>query len=250
MSDYYNAKRTRNLFGLKSEEPFKISRTKIEAFVNCPRCFYLDVKMGIGQPPGYPLSLNSAVDRLLKKEFDIHRADKSRHPLMEEYGIDAVPYLHEDINIWREARKGISYIHAPTNFLVYGGIDDIWQNSKGELHIVDYKATAKSSEVTIDEDWQMSYKRQMEVYQWLFKKNNFNVSKIGYFVYCNGITDKEAFDKKIEFNIKVIPYEGNDDWIEGTLKEMKKCLTSDELPNSGDNCDYCAYRNEVKKIEK
>lgn len=250
MSDYYNPKRTRNLFNPSSEEPFKISRTKIEAFVNCPRCFYLDVRTGTGQPPGYPLSLNSAVDRLLKKEFDIHRVEKTRHPLMEEYGIDAVPYQHEDIDAWRDVRRGISYFHPKTNFLVYGGVDDVWQNSKGEIHVVDYKATAKSSEVTIDEEWQMSYKRQMEIYQWLFKKNDFNVSDVGYFVYCNGDVDREAFDKKIEFNIKVIPYKGNGDWIEGVLIDMKKCLMSDKLPESGDDCDFCAYRKEVGKIEK
>ena len=47
--------------------------------------------MGIGQPPGYPFSLNSAVDTLLKKEFDMHRAKGTAHPLMDAYGLDAVP---------------------------------------------------------------------------------------------------------------------------------------------------------------
>ncbi len=249
MSEYYNPKKTRNLFVPESAEPFKLSRTKIESFMNCPRCFYLEMRLGISQPPGYPFSLNNAVDKLLKKEFDIHRAKNSKHPFMEEYGIDAVPYMHENINVWRDARKGISYIHEPTNFLVYGGIDDIWLNSKGEIHIVDYKATSKNSEVTIDEEWQISYKRQMEVYQWLFEKNGFNVSDIGYFVYCNGKSDKEAFDKKIEFEVKIIPYKGNWKWIEPAINSAKKCLMSDKMPESGLDCAYCAYRKEAAKVE-
>jgi len=66
----------------------------------------------------------------------------------------------------------------------------------GEIIIVDYKATAKSGDMTIDADWQMAYKRQMEVYQWLVRQQGFTVSDTGYFVYCNG-QDAEAFDGRI-----------------------------------------------------
>ncbi|MDD3156417.1 MAG: hypothetical protein PHP14_03375 [Candidatus Pacebacteria bacterium] len=74
------------------KQPFKLSRTKIENFIKCPRCFYLDRKLGISQPPGYPFTLNSAVDALLKKEFDVYRADQKIHPLMATYGVKAVPF--------------------------------------------------------------------------------------------------------------------------------------------------------------
>ena len=93
--------------------------------------------------------------------------------------------------------KGIQYHHKPTTFIISGGIDDVWINPQGELHIVDYKATSKKGEVSLDADWQISYKWQMEIYQWLFRRNNFKVSLIGYFIYCNGKTDREAFDKKL-----------------------------------------------------
>ena len=55
-----------------------------------------------------------------------------------------------------------------------------------------------------DADWQDGYKRQMEIYQWLLRKNGLDVSDTGYFVYCNGKTDKEAFDGKLEFDIEFI----------------------------------------------
>ena len=53
----------------------------------------------------------------------------------------------------------------------------------------------------------------MEVYQWLFRKNVFKVSNTGYFLYCNGNTDKEAFDVRLNFDVKIIPYRGNTDWV-------------------------------------
>ena len=86
-------------------------------------------------------------------------------------------------------------------------MDDLWKNAQGELIVVDYKSTSKDGEVNIDAEWQGAYKRQMEFYQWLLRKNGFKVSDTGYFVYCNGRRDREAFDGKLEFDIKIIPSE-------------------------------------------
>lgn len=168
---------------------------------------------------------------------------------MESYNVNAVPLQHKDLNTWRENFEGVQYVHEPTNFLVTGAVDDIWVNPKGEFIVVDYKATSKDSEVTLDADWQDGYKRQMEIYQWLLRKNGFKVSDTGYFVYCNGRRDKKAFDGVLEFSIKLIPYTGNDGWIDSALIQAKKCLMSDEMPFSSSSCDFCKYRNALKKVE-
>ncbi|MDD5738816.1 MAG: PD-(D/E)XK nuclease family protein [Candidatus Pacebacteria bacterium] len=234
------------------KEPYRISRSKIDLFLNCPRCFYLDRKLGIPQPPGFPFTLNTAVDTLLKKEFDIHRAKQTAHPFIEKYGLDnVVPYQNELMDEWRNALSGgICYLHQSTNFYITGGVDDVWENTKTkELIIVDYKATSKDGEVNLDADWQIGYKRQMEVYQWLFRQNGFKVSDIGYFVYCNGITDKQAFDGKLEFDVKLLPYKGNPSWIEQTLFDIKACLESETIPESSFNCPYCNYRKAVRILK-
>lgn len=251
MSQYYNPNRKRNIYDPNSLELFRLSRGKIDNFITCPRCFYMDRRLGVGQPPGYPFSLNSAVDKLLKKEFDIHRAKGTKHPLCDKYGIDAVPLAHEKIDEWRDSlRGGITVRVDSTNVVITGGVDDMWVNPAGEYIVVDYKATAKDGEVSLDAEWQDGYKRQMEIYQWLFRKNGFKVSDTGYFVYCNGNLDKEAFDGKLEFEIKIIPYTGDTSWVEGTILKAIECLKSDVLPESGADCDFCKYRDAVREIEK
>jgi hypothetical protein len=247
MSEYYTGKRKKNIFNPDSVAPFKISRSKIDLYLRCPRCFYIDRRLGISPPPGYPFTLNSAVDALLKREFDIYREKQTQHPVMKAYGIEAVPFKHERLSLWRNTLKGgIEYLHKPTNFIVTGAVDDIWTDTKGQIYIVDYKATAKTAEVTIDAEWQESYKKQMEVYQWLFRRNRFNVSPIGYFVYCNGLTDKENFNARLEFDIKIISYNGNDNWIESIIVDMHKCLVNSKIPEYSPQCDYCTY---IKAIE-
>ncbi len=244
-------RRTRGLYDSLSGEPFVISRSKIDLFANCQRCFYLDQRLGIKRPDSFPFTLNNAVDILLKKEFDVHRSHKSVHPLLKQYGVDAVPFQHEKLELWRDAlRHGVKYLYKPTNFLVRGGIDDVWVDKDGKLIIVDYKATSKDTEVNIDAEWQDAYKRQVEVYQWLFRQNGFSVSPIAYFVYVNAKRDREAFDGKLEFDVKLIPYEGDDNWIEGTLQDIKKCLDKNSIPPANSNCDYCAYRKIVSEVEK
>jgi len=241
--------RIRNLFDPAAKTPFKLSRSKIENFTRCARCFYLDRRLGIGQPSMPPFNLNTAVDTLFKKEFDIHRAAGKAHPLMEKYGVDAVPYAHELLDEWRENFKGIQYHHKPTNFLVTGAIDDLWVNPAGELIVVDYKSTSKDAEITLDDQWKDSYKRQMEIYQWLFRQSGFPVANTGYFVYANGRTDRKAFDGKLEFDVTVLPYTGDDSWVEEALDAAHDCLMSDDLPEPNSTCEYCHYRAEAAKVE-
>ena len=169
---------------------------------------------------------------------------------MDSYGIEAIPFQHEKMDIWRENFTGVETFYEPANFVVFGAVDDIWVDKNNTLMVVDYKATSKDEEVNLDAEWQDGYKRQMEVYQWLLRQNGFKVSDTGYFVYANGKRDREAFDGKLEFDIKIIPYEGKADWIEKTLMNMKKFLDSDELPKSSPNCDYCSYINSVSNATK
>ena len=223
--------------------PFRVSRSKIDLFIECPRCFYMDRRLGIPRPPGFPFSLNNAVDELLKKEFDGYRAAGEPHPIMVQNGLDAVPFAHPEMDAWRDAlRRGVRTVHEPTGFEVTGGVDDVWQDPFGRLIVVDYKATAKRGEVSLDAEWQDGYKRQVEVYQWLLRQNGFDVSDTAYFVYVNGDLAAPAFENRLSFKPKLLAHVGRTDWIEPTLVEMLACLSSDAAPGPSEGCDYCTYR--------
>src|SRR3989338_5742666 len=248
MSGYYKPDRNPNWnYGGGN---FRLSRSKISLYMECKRCFYIDNKLGTARPPGFPFNLNSAVDALFKKEFDIHRAAKSAHPLMKQYKLDVVPYQNPKMNIWREVFKGIDYKHEKTGFTVSGAVDDVWVNPKGELIIVDYKSTSKDEKIeALDQEWHNGYKHQMEVYQWLFRQNGFKVSDTGYFVYANASKDNKSFDGRLEFEVTLISYKGDDSWVEGTLMDIKKCLDSEEIPAPSEDCDYCRYREFARSEE-
>jgi CRISPR/Cas system-associated exonuclease Cas4 (RecB family) len=213
--------------------------------MQCPRCFWLEARLRIKRPSGPPFQINKAIDELFKKEFDSYRVQKKPHPLMTKYKIQAIPFEHEHLDKWRHNFSGVATTHEPTNLHIFGAVDDVWVNDEGELIVVDYKATAKNSEITLDADWQIGYKRQMEIYQWLLRQNGFEVNNRGYFVYTNGRLDLEGFNDRVEFRTKVIEYDGNDEWVEPAIKKLKDCLDSD-MPAvgkaaMGGDCDYCEY---------
>ena len=222
--------------------PVLLSRSKLSLFMECPRCFYLDLRRGIRRPSGPPFSLNNAVDLLLKREFDVHRTAGTIHPLMASAGINAVPFSHPDIDLWRSRKGGLRTIHEESGFLAYGLPDDIWIESEtGNLIIADYKATAKASEVSLDAEWQISYKRQVEFYQWVLRGMGFPVSDTAWFVYCNGDVSLSSFDEILKFNITMLSYVGNTDWIEPALRAAAETYASEEIPSPSDECSYCAY---------
>lgn len=249
MPQSYNLPRTRHVYDPASSKPFPVSRSKIDLFRRCPRCLYLDLRRGLKRPPTPPFTLNSEVDRLLKMEFDLHRVRRTKHPLMKRYKINARVMPHRDLEKWRHNFTGVRYLHAPTNLEIFGAIDDLWRNSKKEFVVVDYKATAKEGEITkLDSEWHEGYKRQMDVYQWLLRRNGYKVSDRGYFVYCNGRTDARAFDGRLEFNVTVIPHDGDDSWVEETIGKLYRCLRRARAPKASPDCEYCRYVEAVSKF--
>jgi len=237
-----------SFFNPTAAAPYPLSRSKVELFLDCPRCFYLDRRLGIARIDNMAFTLNLAVDHLLKKEFDFFRSRNEPHPAMTMFGVDAVPYRHKDLNVWRDTRTGIRALHSASNIEAFGLVDDVWQNTDGSLSIVDYKATSTGAPIVLD--GRDGYKRQLEFYQWLFRRNNFDVSDTAYLVFVNATRDRDMFDRSLEFVFSIHDYKGSDAWVEDALMGAKECLMRDVAPPSTDTCEWCIYRREAKAVEQ
>lgn len=247
--------RTSNLFDPQSDTPYPLSRYRLDLFRECPRCFYLDRRLGIDHPSWPAFTLNSAVDTLFKQEFDIHRVNGEPHPLMENYGIEAVPFDYPKMDEWRHNFKGVRSKHEATNFIIFGAIDDLWVTPDKELFVVDYKSTSTSKEIDLNDKYKQAFKKQVEIYQWLLRRQEdlrdkgYKISDQTYFVYANAGRDRQAFDRRLEFDVQIIAYEGDDSWVEDTIKDAHQCLMEEDLPDPDPQCEYCRYRQLASKYE-
>jgi len=213
----------------------------------------MDRRLSVKRPSMPGFSLNSAVDALLKNEFDLLRKDQKPHELMLMYKIDAIPYNHPDLSGWRDDAHnyvGASVLHQPTNLEVCGIVDDIWVKPNGELIIVDYKSTSTKDEISLEDKYKQGYKKQLELYQWIFRNKGFGVSNTGFFVYANATKDRDRFDGRLEFEMQLISYAGDDSWVEPKLFDIKKTLDSNEVPEPSATCEYCSYVYKVENINQ
>ena len=238
----------------ESKDPFVISRSKIEMYLKCKRCFFLDRKLSVKPPETLPFTLNSAVDALLKNDFDQARKSKTQHRYLKQFKINAIPFDHNNLETWRSNFKGIRYHHKKTNFIVTGAIDDVWMNQENnKLHMVDYKSSSTKDVDKIKylgQPWHDGWKRQLDIYGFLFKNNGFDVHETGYFLFCNAQKNLKEFDNKLNFELTMIPYELNLSWIDKTLLEIKEFLDTKDMPDYGINCDNCRFLKENNTLKK
>ena len=268
--------RHRGTYKPEHPEPYELSRSQIQSFLKCPACFWMNRVKGIKFPgmPGF--LLNTATDTLLKKDFDVYRELQQPHPFMERHGLGhLVPFKHDDFELWTKSLQlGLRASYEPADFIIGGGLDDVWHNREtDEIHIVDYKSTAgKRNEkgtalnpISLFGTYKEAYKNQMDMYQWILKQQGFNVSNTGYFVYVNGdqhfqggMLEEDADAANMKFDVQLIEYEGNSDWVEQSILDVKACLDSSDCPdhaNSGfgpkgdKQCEYAQLFEQMQEHE-
>ena len=237
-----------------SEDAFTVSRTRIQKFLDCKRCFYLQNRMGIKVLKSLPFRLNSATDTLLKKTFDAARRKQEPHRYFKRDNINLVPFSHEKIDEWRENFQGIKYHYKKANLMVQGAVDDILIDLKTkELSPIEFKSTQTKDGASVKylgKPHHKFWKNQLEVYGYLLEKNDFKISEDAYIVFCNADISQEEWSEKLNFDVQVINYKMDFKWVESTLNKIKELLIQDNIPNFNDNnCDMCRYLIEHNKIE-
>ena len=247
---------------------FKISRSRFDDFMTCPRCFYLKVNKGFMSPSTPGWTLNTLTDTLLKKEFDECREKQIPHRIMTKYNLEhLVPYASEKIkdkngndklliDEWRDSlHYGIKHRFKDTNIILQGGVDDVWFNTKSkELVIADYKSQHKKEDVLqetyFNDPYKEGYQRQLDYYAYILKGMGYEVSTDAYFYICNAKEVDEGFHGKMLFDEVLIHYKIKTDYLEDEIQKMIDVMNSTEIPNSHDSCENCAYARQRSVIDK
>jgi hypothetical protein len=110
--------------------------------------------------------------------------------------------------------------------------------------VVDYKSTSKKDIPSLEGGFGDSYKRQMDIYQWLLDRAGYPVNQIGFFLYVNGVKDGGFFDGttgRMFFTTTLIPYRGDTSWVDETVSNAVSCFQSDQIPRIQGECDTCRY---------
>jgi len=214
---------------------YKLSPSSLNLFLECPRCFWLQLVKKERRPPTPFPSLPNGMDMILKTHFDNFMEKNKLPPELKELKGYKLFKDKEILKIWRSNFKGIQYLDKKSNILLRGAVDNIL-TKKDKLIVLDYKTRG----YPVKEDTHEHYINQMDLYNFLLRKNKYKTEDYTYliFYYPNKVTEtgEVIFDTKL-IKVKTSPKRG-----EKVFKEAIKVLQGKE-PKESKDCGFCKLRN-------
>ncbi len=214
-------------------KPIQLSPNSLNLYLECPHCFWLDKNLGIKRPPPYPYALNSAVDALLKEEFDAYRAKNLPHPMLKENNIKAHLFSNQKLlNQWRNNFAGIRFFDPDLQATLFGAVDDVLEFDDGKIAPLDYKSTGSSAANVYDR-----FQLQLDTYTFLMEKNGFGTPRKGYLAFY--IVDKsKGFIDRLPFRKEMIEIETNPSDIYEIFKDAVQILKQPTPPEHSQDCQF------------
>src|SRR3989344_4986275 len=217
--------------------PYKLSPTSINLMLECPRCFWLQLVKKIKRPEGIFPSLPGGMDMILKKYFDKFMQRGELPPEIREYGIENGYKLFSDkakLDVWRSNFKGIQYKDKTSGILLRGAVDNILEKGK-KLVVLDYKTRG----YPLKEDTHEHYQVQMNIYNFLLRKNGYDTTDYAYllFYYPREVTETG----EVIFDTKLIKINTSVNNGEKVFRKAVEILSGDE-PNPNKTCIWCKFR--------
>jgi len=222
----------------------QLSPNSLNLYYECKLCFWLDKSQGIRRPQPYPYGLNTAVDLLLKEEFDKYRKKRELHPLLVAYNIPAKLFKNQRlIDEWRNNFKGIRFYDAEVDATLFGAVDDILEFTDGKLAPLDYKSTGSRVAKIYDR-----FQLQMDVYTYLLEKNGYKTVRKGCLAFY--VVDKEnGFEDRLPFKKEIHIIDTDPSYIPGIFKEAVGLLRGPKPLEHSADCQYGKWLKEISKFQ-
>ena len=220
-----------------------LSPNSLNLYLECQQCFWLDKKQGIRRPPPYPYALNSAVDVLLKEEFDAYRKRGELHPMIKDNKLKAKLFDNQRLlDQWRDNFQGIRYFDKDLNASFFGAVDDILEFEGGKLAPLDYKSTGSKVANVYDR-----FQLQLDGYTFLLEKNGYKTNRKGYLAFY--IVDKDkGFIDRLPFRKEMHEIETNPSDIYEIFKDAVDVLKSDNVPEHSKDCLFGKWIGAANKF--
>lgn len=235
-----------------SSPVWRLSRSQLDLSLECARCFWR-LRRGCPRPPGLPFTLNSAIDRRLKTEFDDFRQRRAAHPGMPSH---LTPFQDWRLDRWRNTFQGVEHLFEP-GIVVCGAVDDLWTDGS-QVYVADYKATGSKNVRCWPRD-----KRQLEIYSWLLKKNGLAVAPVGYRLVAHADPNVLKFTlfelaerpqpARLIFRLRCEEVRLDDRWVESAVHGAIEISKLREAPVAGGvdgPCNYCDFLSRAVKLER
>ena len=217
----------------------KLSPSSLNLFLNCPRCFWLQIVKKVKRPSGAFPSLPSGMDKVLKEHFDRFMEKDEIPPELKQQDCIKGCSLFNDktlLKLWRSNLKGIQYTDKESGVVLHGAIDNLLVKGK-KFIVIDYKTRG----FPLKEDTHKSYQNQMDLYNFLLRENGYQTEDYTYllFYYPNKVTETG----EVIFDTKLIKIATNPENGKEVFNNAIKLLQKKEPPEASEECEFCKWGN-------
>lgn len=224
----------------------RLSPSALNIFLECPRCFWLEKKMGIKRPRGIFPSLPGGMDTVIKSYFDKYRL---RGELPPEIIGKVEGKLISDMALlkrWRNWKTtNLRYRDDSLNAVLSGALDDCLVH--GGIYIpLDYKT--RGSPLTSDP--RKYYQNQLDCYCLMLDSSGYRTKGLSYLVYY--WPEEVSEGGMVRFAVNAIKIETD---IASAVRIFENAvnLLSTGIPDASPDCEYCTLvdrRREQTKLRR
>jgi len=219
-----------------------LSSSRLSLFVECPRCFWLDVNAGIRRPDTVFPSLPAGLDAQFKRYFDLFRAAGALPPEVR----GKVPgRLFDDVETlkrWRDWKRGIRYTPSWAEVELMGALDECLVDDDGFLYPMDYKTRGYAPKA----ETHAFYQDQMNLYTLLLEGNGHRTKRLAYLLYFHPVEVRER--GLVQFEVSVQELTTDPAGAECLVKEALGALGG-PVPASAVSCGFCAWSRLLRRWE-
>lgn len=212
----------------------RLSPSSLNLFLECPRCFWLQMNEGIHRPRGIFPSLPGGMDLVIKDYFDKYREKGELPPEIQGKIEGNLLHDHELLNKWRNWRTGLEYKDEDLNVVLFGALDDCMEKD-GKYFPLDYKTRGFAPK---EGDSEKYYGNQLDCYTLLLEENGYPVGDFGYLIYYYPEHVEE--NGTVIFSVKPIQLKIDPNRARKTLKDAMKLLNG-PIPPHHSECEYCIW---------
>jgi len=211
----------------------KFSPSSLSLLKDCPRCFWLNFNKGIKRPDIIFPSLPSGMDKVLKEHFDLFMKKGELPPELQKLNGEVKLFDNEELlKVWRSNFKGIQWTDKKGN-LFRGAIDNILVKGK-KLVVLDYKTRG----YPLKEDTHEHYQDQMDIYNFLLRKNSYETEDYTYLVFYH--PHKVEENGHVCFNTDIVKVKVNIKNAENIFKKALQVLEA-AIPAPSEECGFCKW---------
>lgn len=216
------------------KKTIRLSPSSLNLFLECPRCFWLQLNENIHRPRGIFPSLPGGMDLVIKDYFDKYREKGALPPELEGKVDGNLLHDHKLLNQWRNWRTGLEFTDENLGVTLFGALDDCMEKD-GKYFPLDYKTRGSAPKSGDSEKY---YGNQLDCYTLLLQENGYQVDDYGYLIYYYPEHVEE--NGTVIFNVEPIKLKIDPDRARKTLRDAIKLLNS-PIPPHHSECEYCIW---------